>query len=328
VQPAFGLPKAISDMAESVSQKVSLVGQVIEDLTFEPLDFQRFSAELYQGPKEKLVRVNQTPHYKDNGYFAFTDVGLGDYTLQILGERFQTQQITVTLAPTVIDQTKNKLPQLLAQVIFDQPGDNELIVLVDAVNNSRITFEDAIIRKRIRAGATVIANGGQTRLTKTLEPGKITSARLDSVAGINAGDLVRIIRDRSIRLRFDPYYEELAESTRIVGTASIQGQPGITVPNAFISVEKVNGTAVTISDVAGAKVATGIIGGSVRVLGTERDLQALTNASGDYTIYFNRADIVNVTLKATRAGFQTLSTPAIALTPQKRNRADLQLTKI
>jgi hypothetical protein len=314
-------------MAESVSQKVSLVGQVIEDLTYEPLDFQRFSAELYQGPKEKLARVNRTPHYKDNGYFVFTDIGLGDYTLQILGERFQTQQLPVTLAPMVIDQTKNKLPQILQQVIFEQPGDNDLIVLVDAVNNNRITFEDTIIRRPIRAAATAIANGGETKLTTTLEPGKITTARLDSVAGISAGDIVRIIRDRSIRMRFDPYYEALTESTRIVGTVSIQGQPEITLPNAFINVEKVNGAAVTISDVAGAKVATTIIG-SARVLGTERDVQTSTNGSGDYTIYFSRADIVSVTLKATLAGFQMLTTPAIAVTPQARNRADLQLTKI
>jgi hypothetical protein len=315
-------------MAESVSQKVSLVGQVIEDLSYEPLDFQRFRAELYQGPKEKLVRVNRTPFYKDNGYFAFTDLGLGDYTLQILGERFQTQQLPVTLAPMVIDQTKRKLPQLLEQVIFDQPGDNELIVMVDAVNNNRITFEDTIIRRRIRAGAKVISDGGETELTETLDPGKISTARLDSVAAINAGDIVRIIRDRSIRMRFDPYYEALTESTRIVGTVSIQGQPEITLPNAFINVEEVNGAAVTISDVAGAKVATGIIGGSARVLGTERDVQGLTNAGGDYTIYFSRADIVSVTLKATLAGFQTLTTPAIAITPLARNRADLQLTQI
>jgi len=46
-----------------------------------------------------------------------------------------------------------------------------------------------------------------------------------------------------------------------------------------------------------------------------------------YTIYSGRADIVSVTLKATLAGFQTLTTPAIAITPQARNRADLQLKK-
>src|SRR5712692_10182223 len=173
-------------MAESISQKVSLVGQVIEDLTYEPLDFQRFSAELYRGPKEKLVRVEKTPHYKDNGYFAFADLGLGNYTLQILGERFQTQRLPVTLAPIALDPTKSKMPQLLAQVIFDQPGDNELIVVVKAVNipNKRITFDAATIRKPIKAGAAVVANGAKTNLATKLDPGKLTSARLESVAGI------------------------------------------------------------------------------------------------------------------------------------------------
>src|SRR6266487_5935333 len=109
-------------MKESTSHKVSLLSQVIEDLSYEPLAHQRFTAE--------LEGVKKTPYYKDNGYFAFTNLSPGNYTLRILGERFQMQQLPVTIpsAPIVFDPTKRKIEHLLARVVFSQPGDNELIV--------------------------------------------------------------------------------------------------------------------------------------------------------------------------------------------------------
>ncbi len=293
-------------MTESFSQKSSLVGQVIEDFSYEPLDYQRFAAQ--------LEGENKSPHYKTQGYFAFIDLLPGNYTLVVFGERFQTQRFPVTIP--------------LAPVVFDQPGDNELMIVVKNVNtqNKRITFDADTIRKPIKSGAAVVAIGLSTKLTTTLDAGKVASARLESVTGINPDSIVRIIRDRSIRLRFDPYYQAPAECTRIVGKVTLLDQAEFALQNARISMTKVNGAAVTVSDVGGAKVASVVIGGSKVVLGSERDLQTFANGKGDYNLYFSRDVISSVTLQATLAGFQT-ATKTVAVTPRTRIRGDFQLAK-
>jgi hypothetical protein len=317
-----------SEMLESTTRKVALVGQVIEDLSYEPLDYQRFTAELYRRlVTSKLDRLEKTPHYKDNGYFAFTDLLPGDYYLVVFGERFQNQQLPITIPFAPIDPNST-MQQRLDRVFFDQPGDNELIVVVKTLNANRITFDAATIRRSIFSGSAVKANGAETRLAEKLDPGKVTSARLESVTGITAGAIVRIIRDRSIRLRFDPYSEALAESTRISGQVTLLNQADVVLPGALITITEVNSTAVTVTDIGGARVATVVLGGSGTVLGTERDLQTLTNEKGDYTLYFGGDGVTKVTLTATLDGYQTVTKQDVAVSLQSRVRAEFQLARI
>jgi hypothetical protein len=310
-------------MLESIPQKVSLVGQVVEDLSYEPLDYQRYTAELKE--------LERAPQYKSNGYFVFTDLLAGDYTLRVLGERFQTQEIPVTIpsAPIVFDPNKSKHEQLLKRVVFAQPGDNEVIVVATTVNggNTRITFEATSIGRPIASGAEVLANGLTTKLATRLDAGQVTSARLESVAGLNAGDIVRIIRDRSIRMRFDPYAVATAQATRIAGKVTAKNEPTMVLPATTINMTKVNGQAVVISDVAGAKIATTTIAAKQIVLGTERDTKTFTNDKGDYTLYFGRDDITAVTLEVTLTGFQT-ATAEVNVTPRTRVLADFKLERI
>jgi len=298
--------RGIAEMAESISQKASLVAQVIEDFSYEPLDYQRFSAE--------LADVEKTPHYKKGGYFAFTDLLPGDYLLLIFGERFQTRRIPVTIP--------------FAPVVFNQAGDNELMVVVKTVNgNKRITFDATTIRRPIRAGADVVAAGLTTKLTTKLDAGKVASARFDSVADLAPGAIVRIIRDRSIRLRFDPYYLAPPELTRIVGRVSLMNEPQIRLENALIRITEVNGVAKAVENVAGAAIASVTLGGSKVVLGTDSDMQTTANTRGDYNLYFSRDDFTNITLEASLSGF-TMVTRSIAITARARNRADFELEKI
>jgi hypothetical protein len=292
-------------MAESISQKASLVAQVIEDISYEPLDYQRFSAE--------LVGVNKTPYYKDGGYFAFTDLLPGDYLLLIFGERFQTSRLPVAIP--------------LAPVVFNQAGDNELVVVVKTViANNRITFDPTTILRPIRAGAEVVTAGLTTRLTTKLDAGKSASARFDSVAGIAPGAIVRIIRDRSIRLRFDPYSPAPAQVTRIVGHVFFKNKPEVPLENALIRMTEVNSVGITVANVEGAMIASVTLGDSKVVLGTESDIQTTTNARGDYNLYFSREDFADITLEASLAGFKTV-TKSIAITTRARNRADIELEK-
>ena len=292
-------------MAELISQKASLIAQVIEDFSYEPLDYQRFSAE--------LANVKKIPHYKDGGYFAFTDLLPGDYQLLIFGERFQTRRLAVTIP--------------FAPVVFNQAGDNELMVVVKTVNANRITFDPTTICRPIKAGADVVAAGLTTKLTSTLDAGKIQGARFDSVAGLAPDSIVRIIRARSIRLRFDPYYPMPAELTRIVGTVSLKNQPQFPLENALVRITAVNGVATTVDNVAGAQIVSVMLSGSKTVLGTESDTQTTTNARGDYNLYFSRDNFTNITLEVSLTGFTTV-TRNIAITARARNRANFELEKI
>ncbi len=296
----------IAEMAESISQKASLVAQVIEDFSYEPLDYQRFSAE--------LAEVKKTPHYKEGGYFAFTDLLPGDYLLLIFGERFQTRRIPVTIP--------------FAPVVFNQAGDNELMLVVKTVNgNNRITFDPTTIRRPIRAGADVLAAGLSTKLTTKLDAGKVASARLDDVAGLAPGAIVRIIRDRSIRLKFDPYYPAPAELTRIVGRVSLKDELQVSLENAVIRITEINDVAKAVENVAGVGIASVTLGGSKVVLGTESDLKTTANARGDYNLYFSRDDFTKITLEASLNGFTTV-TRSIAINAHARNRADFELEKL
>ena len=249
----------------------------------------------------------------------------------MFGERFQTEQLSVTVpaGPINLDQSKSKLPQLLARLICSQPGDNELIVATGTVNpgNKRITFDPTTISRPISAGSTVLADGLSTTLSTRLEPGQVNSARFESVAGLAEGSIVRIVRDQSIRLRFDPYSPVPPGTTSLVGRITLVNEPEVALPDALVQITEVNGATVTVSDVAGARVATVVLESDTVVLGTERDLQTVSNRKGDYHIYFNREDVTSLALKVTLAGFQPL-TSTVTLTPQARSRADFELTKI
>jgi hypothetical protein len=214
-------------MPETVSQTASLIGQVIEDVTYEAMSPRQYHVQ--------LVGVQRPPQYKLGGFFVFSDLRPGTYLLRIAGEGFQPQEhlVTMPLAPLSLDSSPlldvpllfdsppllDFPPLVETSPIFAQPGDNELAVIVNSVDSTGnvITFDPVIIRKEIRAGALVLAPGFTTRLAATLDVGRVTRARLAAVAGLIGDALVRIIRGQSIRLRFGPYHPLPLVHTRIVG---------------------------------------------------------------------------------------------------------------
>lgn len=299
-------------MTDARSRKVSLAGQVVEDLTYAPLDAARYAVE--------LIGSNRAPFYKSGGFFAFSDVYPGQYTLRISGERFQSQQYTVTVP--------------FAPLVFEQPGDNELVVVVktlaDGQGNppNRITFDPVFLKRGIRAGARVLAQNLTTKLAADLDVGKVASARLESVAGLAAGSIVRIVRDKSIRLRFDPYSPSLVGLTSAVGRVTTPlPVPGRPLEGATVRVVKINDVDVVLTNIGGVKVATVQLGQTKIILGSEKDLTTLTNDKGDYGLYFSREGLQSVTLRATLATYQPLN-KRLTLVEKGRNRADFQLQKV
>ncbi len=303
-------------MPDRRSHHASLVGHVVEDLTFEPLDAGRLAAEM----TGSMTTTGRLARIKDGGFFVFADLAAGDYGLRLTGERLEAREIPVTL------------PFAPLRLAF--PGDNELLVTVAAVDPAerRITFEPAHLPRRIEAGAAVLAAGLETTLTAELAAGPAVAARLESVGGVGGiggiapGALVRIVRERSIRLRPDPYAALPPGLTRLVGRVTRAVPAGHPVAGATVRLRRLGETDVEIRDVAGAAIAVLPSSPSVsRPLGTERDVTALTNARGDYHLYFSDAFFpAAVTLEASAPGLATAVRTADAGRGERR-RVDFQM---
>jgi hypothetical protein len=323
-------------MPETVSQTASLIGQVIEDVTYGALSPHAFDVQ--------LGGVNRPPQYKDGGFFVFSDVRPGVYRLRIVGEGYQPQEHMVAVplepimfaSPPLVDLPPlfdsppyvDALPAFETFPIFEQPGDNELVVMVSSIDSSTdvMTFDPVILRKEIRAGALVLAPGFATRLRATLDVGRATRASLGAVAGLSTASIVRIIRGRSIRLKFDPYHPVPFAHTRIVGKVVRQDAPEVSLPGAQVRLTRVNNAHVVLHEIVGATVAAVTVGATATVLGTERDVVTLTNDQGDYHLYFTGDFFADVTLEVTLARYQTqVKTNVVAL--NQRNIIDFQLLR-
>lgn len=277
-----------------------------------------------------LVGVKKSPQYKPGGFFVFSDLYPGQYTLRIVGERFQTQQyiVTVPLEPPMFDSPPifGSPPIFDPLPIFNTPGDNELVVVAKTVNGGRrITFDSVTLRKEIRAGAQVLASGFAAQLAVPLDIGEVKGANLDTVTGLIAGSIVRIIRDKSIRLKFDPYYLFPSALTHIIGKVVLQDAPAIPLERAQVRLTEVHGVSVVLNNAAGANIATVGVGGTQVVLGAEKDIVTFTNRRSDYNLYFQPGQLGDdVTLEASFPGYPA-QTHTIAITEKVRNRADFEL---
>jgi hypothetical protein len=301
-----------------MQQQVALSGHVVEDLTFAPFRPGAFRAELLPHRRRSL--------YKRDGFFVFTNVRPGHYRLRLSAERCSPEDHDVSIphGPAVFDS-----PPLLDTLhTFERPGDNELVVVVDAINaaTSRVSFAPEVLPLGIPSGAPVRAAGFAAHLVEPLEPGLVSSARLDTAAGLSLGMVLRIIRGRSVRLHFNPYDALPVPVTRVVGRVAHAEDRSLPVPGVEVRLLEVNGAPTSVIDVEGAPIATIASGGTTTVLGTESDITTRSNAHGDYTLYSVRAlPWTSVMLRARRPGFLDGVVTALAL-PMARTRVDVQLT--
>lgn len=300
-----------------MKQQVGLSGHVVEDLTFAPFRPGAFQAE--------LVSHRRRPLYKRDGFFVFTNVRAGQYRLRLRAERCDPveHEVSIPHGPGAFGSP----PALDNLHAFERPGDNELLVIVDTISSaSRVSFAPEVLPLRIPAGVRVVTSGFEAHLIEPLEPGLVSSARLDTTAGLSSGAVLRIIRGRSVRLRFNPYDALPRTAMRIVGRVAIMPDPSVSVPGAEVRLLEVNGSPVTVIDVEGAPIATIGPGGTTVVLGTESDVATRTNLRGDYTLYSARSlPWTSATLRVRRTGFIDAVVTALLL-PAARIRVDVQLT--
>lgn len=296
-------------MSDIILQNASLVGHVIEDLNYEPVSKNRFET--------KILELNKAAEYKDGGYFVFSDIHPGEYTLRMSGQRYRSEEYTLTLPFTPL--------------YLHNPGDDELIVVATTVDSAInvIMFNPVNQPKSIRAGATILTQSVSTTLASDLNPGEITRARLESVSGISQGDIVRIVRDESIRLRFSPYQEIPVSVTRIIGKITRNDPPQIPVPCALIRVTHIGGIPFTIDNIAGVNVVSRVVGTNRRIIGTERDITTHSNERGDYTLYFEgeaEGSQLFVTFRVERTGYQP-ATQTVTIHRDRRNIVNFPLDR-
>ncbi|NIV16343.1 MAG: hypothetical protein GWN62_35330, partial [Aliifodinibius sp.] len=222
-------------------------------------------------------------------------------------------------------------------------------VVVNGINGGDIiSFKPVILTKGIREGARVITENSETELAATLSPGRRTQAKLENTGSLSPGDIVRIIRNNSLRMKFDPYYQFPIKVTRIVGKVSerhdpaIPGEPTIPLPDATVSLMKINDIDITWAPIGGVDIATVEIGGTKLLLGTAKDLIAATNHKGDYNLYFDkeifiieeeidggivRTDLLEkVTLTASKENFQD-KMEEISIKSTERKVGNFELAK-
>ncbi|HEV2915061.1 MAG TPA: hypothetical protein VGX92_17420 [Pyrinomonadaceae bacterium] len=288
---------------EKTIQRASLIGHVVRDVVYENISPSGFQAE--------LVGWGTTPQYKQDGFFIFSGLRAGDYTLKIIGERLQPATIKVVIPA----QT---------HVFLESRGDNELVVIVrqvvndsEGVGSRKITFDPVVLTKQIRAGARVVSNGlpanSPAKLIATLDAGEVSTARVTNAASLTVNSIVRIIRDRSIRMNQDPYYVFPSSITRVVGKVVSKENTELPLSGAQVRVTRINSAAVTANDIHGVAIFTGVdTSGASIVLGAEKDISALTNEKGDYNLYFS-----NETLASYMVTDQTLTALDAAGVPQK-----------
>ena len=292
-------------MSETIVQRASLIGHVIEDLTYDSVKQTQFQAT--------LVGLAQTPQYKRGGFFVFSDLPPGTYTLCITSQRFQPFEQRIVMPH----------PGL----ILEAPGSNEVFVRVSSLNATRVTFETIRLTQPIRAGASLLGPTGFTAtLAAGMDQGRVMEARIENVAGtLAAGDLVRILRDRSIRLLFNPYTALPVVRTRVIGTVRRQNVPELTLQGVQVRLIQINGTDVVWHDIEGVSIGTATLDRMSLILGSERDITTQTNQQGDYNLYFSAGDeLTNVTVEVTRDGFQPQIIP-IPISAGQRQRLDVQL---
>jgi len=304
---------------DQTRQQVSISGNVIADLTYEPMGPSAFSAALDD--------AKRAPLYKQDGFFLFTNIAPGEYMLRLSAQYFQSLVFDVMVPPVPLLSSSPPAPDTLHT--FWQPGDNELIVVIQGVNAStgRVTFAAELLTKGIPMGSQVQAVAFSATLRENLEPGLVSSALLDSAVGLTPGEVLRIIRGRSIRMRFDPYNPTPAALTQIVGHVAMAEDPLLPLERAQVRLTQIDGVAVTTLNVEGAQVATLNFPASTTILGTAADLITETNVGGDYSLYSGRTqNWTSVTLEVSRNGSQT-QTLALPVLTSQRNRADFLLVR-
>ena len=308
-------------VAERSTSRLAFFGRLADDLTRRPLRIEDMSVNLPGDPRPPLL--------KEDGHFVFVDLEPSaiDYQIRMGGAFYQTRTVAKKLPvpppPLTFEQ---------AQVTF--AGEDELYLVLVGVSppQNRISFEPLTFVPSIEVGATVIGEGGFIAiLAEPVEGRNVNSAVLDTVAGLAAGRLLRIVRSRNLLLRPGPTYAFPADLTVVVLHVVENDPADPSIEDATVAIKEINGAvskpAVTLGGLLLSQFALGGAPAASVVLDDE-DLAVRSNERGDAVLYFpGEKAVTSVGVEVSKAQYQT-AIVTINLTARARNFLKVPLTRL
>ena len=299
---------------DSRSTRVSFFGRFADELSRSDISKGSFQVSLQGSAKN--------PQFKEDGFFVFADLR-------------PSPPAYVMTATSSIYQDKSFAASSLANAMVELsfPGEDELIVIVTNIDagQRRVSFNNIAFLPSISEGATVIGPGGFSEtLTETLEGTDVDFALLSSVAGLNDGDALRILRSRRMLLRPGPYYQFPAGTTLLALTVVENGPGAEPVAGAQIQITQVNAQPVTAVNVGGVNLNRAQLPGPPPVpllLGPAAAVIARSNIRGHAIFYYpQNSPITALTISISKSGYVTTNVTA-AVTAGQRTQQTIPLPR-
>ncbi len=281
-------------MIDRLAGRLSFFGRLTDDFRREPAWQGEYRVTLRQVPPAEAL-------YKQDGHFIFSDLAPSPtaYDFQLLDGLYQGRQFSKGLPTT-------------APVQISYDGEDEVYAFTKTVKlgTKQITFDAIPFLPVVRAGATVLGEGGfSTTLADDLAGVDVTTAVLTSVTGLGTGKLVRIVRSACLRGKAGPYYP-FPGGTTVLLLKVVEDNPEETpLAGATAHLLQVNGITPSSTTVGGVVLRHVPLGGATPVLGTNADLDAVTEARGNAVLYFpGHFALTSLQIAVSRAGYVPATT--------------------
>ena len=299
-------------VVELRTSRVSLYGHVADEQTRQDVAPGDFRAWIDAPPQEALR--------KDDGHFVFADLPALATSVTVLleGPAYRRRSLPAALLPDTA-------------VALEPAGEDELFLCLTGVSagDQQVSFDTIPFLPSIDAGAAVLGPGGFAQtLAEPLEGGDVAFAVLSSVAGLNPGDLLRVVRSARILLRAGPYHPFTPDTTLVAFTIVEDDAEATPIADAAVSITQVNDAplqTVTIDGVALQRVPLAPSG--FLVLGTAADITRTSNERGLAVFaYQAQAPVQKIAVTITRNGYIAESR-AVTVTASQRTSTSVTLLR-
>jgi hypothetical protein len=283
-------------MTDRLLRRASVALKPVDDLT----------SSLVQSAEIRTAASAGVALRKSDGFFVFSNLPDGAHTITIEEPSYRTFDIVLSLPLPNEDR-----------LLLSIQGENEEFLVVSSVDapSRTLTFQSRTFRPALRAGSPVITSRVVTALSEELEGEGVVSAVVDDVGTgatlIQPGDFVRIVRERLVRLRPGPYYPFEDETKRLTG-AMIDALTSQPIVGGEARLQRVDNVAVSSRNVGTSSANRARIyffdSGTPRIIGTERDISATTDARGRFAFTFSQRlsfDPTSLRLRFSAPGYVT-----------------------
>jgi hypothetical protein len=294
--------------------------------------FGRLSDELTReviSPRDYRMRVPglsvpalAEAQYKSDGFFCFQDlkVSATSYQLEMTSALYQPRSFLKSL-PTP------------APVEISYGGEDEVYVVIKTVNGGgkTVTFDKIPFLPPVPKGAPVIGEAGfATTMRETLEGVDVTTASLDNIVGLAPGQLLRMVRSRSLLAKPGPYYPFPPATTRVHVKVVEDAAGEEPLGSAQLLIQSVETVAPVGTVVDGVELKTVTLPGPgpTLILGTGRDLETRTDARGQAVLFFPGNWPLTTCAVAVSAAGHVSKAVNLALIANQRTLATVKLAPV